>query len=65
MTNHGGDGMLLLLHAARQILHLLARVAENHRLRDVHRVVQVAQRLELPLLKNVQNLFDIKKIESP
>ena len=34
----------------RQPVHLLLRVAEDHRLGDGERVVEVAERVELPLL---------------
>ena len=47
---HGGHGEVRLAHLLRQPVHLAPRVAEDDRLRDRQRVVQVAQRVELPLL---------------
>ena len=38
------------VHLLREPLDLPARVDEDHRLRDRQRLVQVAQRVELPLL---------------
>ena len=47
---HGRDGEVRLAHLLRQPVDLASRVAEYHRLRDRQRVVQVAERVELPLL---------------
>ena len=45
------DRELLLRHLRGQRLHTLSRVAEDDRLGNVHRVVQIAQRLELVVLQ--------------
>ena len=47
---HGGDGEVGLAHLVGQPVDLLLGVAEDDGLRDRERVVQVAQRVELPLL---------------
>ncbi len=49
-TNHGGDGEVALLHHLRQPVHLPPRVAVDDRLRDGERLVEVAERVELPVL---------------
>mmetsp|Transcript_70660 Transcript_70660/g.140053 ORF Transcript_70660/g.140053 Transcript_70660/m.140053 type:complete len:208 (-) Transcript_70660:645-1268(-) len=46
----GGDGEILLVHLLGQPLNLAARVDEDHRLGDGERLVQIAHRVELPLL---------------
>mmetsp|Transcript_16527 Transcript_16527/g.42337 ORF Transcript_16527/g.42337 Transcript_16527/m.42337 type:complete len:454 (+) Transcript_16527:479-1840(+) len=46
----GGAGEVARMHLLRQPLHLPAGVDEDHRLGDGQRLVQVAQRVELPLL---------------
>mmetsp|Transcript_57834 Transcript_57834/g.136049 ORF Transcript_57834/g.136049 Transcript_57834/m.136049 type:complete len:268 (-) Transcript_57834:285-1088(-) len=47
---HGGDREVRLAHLVREPVDLPLRVAEDHSLRDRERVVEVAQRVELPLL---------------
>uniref|UniRef100_A0A8W7PPN0 Uncharacterized protein n=1 Tax=Anopheles coluzzii TaxID=1518534 RepID=A0A8W7PPN0_ANOCL len=47
---HRADGKVGLAHLLRQPVDLAPGVAEDDRLRDGQRVVQVAQRVELPLL---------------
>jgi hypothetical protein len=47
---HGGHSEVARGHFRRQPLHLAARAAVDDGLRDGQRVVQVAQRAELPLL---------------
>mmetsp|Transcript_138 Transcript_138/g.252 ORF Transcript_138/g.252 Transcript_138/m.252 type:complete len:462 (+) Transcript_138:109-1494(+) len=46
----GGHGEVRVAHLLRQPVHLLLGVAEDHRLGDRQRVVEVAQGVELPLL---------------
>ncbi|KAI0558376.1 eukaryotic translation initiation factor 4A [Gracilaria domingensis] len=47
---HGGDDKVALLHLLGEPLHFPARVAEDDGLRDGERLVEVAQRVKLPLL---------------
>mmetsp|Transcript_3805 Transcript_3805/g.11859 ORF Transcript_3805/g.11859 Transcript_3805/m.11859 type:complete len:432 (+) Transcript_3805:100-1395(+) len=46
----GRHGVVATAHLVGEPVHLAARVAENHALRDGQRLVEVAQRVELPLL---------------
>ena len=47
---HGGDGEVCLSHLLCQPLHLSLRVAEDDRLCDGQSVVEVTERVKLPLL---------------
>ena len=57
---HGADGEVGLPHLLRQPVHLALGVAEDDCLRDGQGVVEVAQRVELPLLPlhRHEELFD-------
>mmetsp|Transcript_14814 Transcript_14814/g.33881 ORF Transcript_14814/g.33881 Transcript_14814/m.33881 type:complete len:372 (+) Transcript_14814:233-1348(+) len=47
---HGGDREIGLSHLVGEPIHLFLRVAKDDRLCDGERVVEVAERIELPLL---------------
>ncbi len=47
---HGGHGEVALVHHLGQPVDLAPRVAEDDGLRDRQRLVQVAQRVQLPIL---------------
>ncbi len=47
---HGRDGEVTCRQLVREPVHFSARVAEDDRLRDGHRLVQIRQRVELPVL---------------
>ena len=47
---HGGDSEVCLSHLLRQPLHLSLCVAEDDRLSDGQGVVEVTERVKLPLL---------------
>ena len=49
LSVHGGHGEVVLSHLVGQPVHFLLGVAEDHRLGDGERVVQVAEGIELPL----------------
>jgi hypothetical protein len=49
LSVHGGHGEVVLSHLVGQPVHFLLGVAEDHRLGDGERVVQVAEGVELPL----------------
>ncbi len=57
---HAGHGEVGLPHLLREPVHLPLRIAEDDCLGDGERVVQVAQRVELPLLPlhRHEELFD-------
>ena len=50
VTVHGTDGEVRLAHFRGQPVHFTLRVAEDDGLRDGERVVEIAERVELPLL---------------
>ena len=49
-THHCRDGKVAAVKLLGEVLHLTTRVAEDDRLRDRQRLVQVAQGVQLPLL---------------
>lgn len=60
LSVHGGDSEVVLSHLVGQPVHFLLGVAEDHRLGDGERVVQVAEGIELPLflLHSNEELLD-------
>ena len=64
-TYHGGDGEFSLGEVFGEPVDLPARVAEDDRLRDRHRLVQVAQRLQLPRLKHKTNTIMLPVLPVP
>jgi hypothetical protein len=60
LTVHGGDGEVGLLHGIGEPIDLSSSVAEDDGLSDGESIVQVAKRIELPLLllDSDKELFD-------
>ena len=57
MTHNGGDSEVPPMHLLSEPLDLATRVAEDDRLRDGQRLVEVTQCVQLPLLPHTHSVM--------